>query len=75
MIDEINSIIEKLKWEDSDDIVVEIGGTVVSGIHQGENCNKKWATPYGVRKYNFHIIPTRNDLFNDLSRGIMESVY
>jgi len=52
MIDEINSIIEKLKWEDSDDIVVEIGGTVVSGIHQGENYNKKWATPYGVRKYN-----------------------
>ena len=50
MIDEINSIIEKLKWEDSDDIVVEIGGTVVSGIHQGENYNKKWATPYGVRK-------------------------
>ena len=52
MIDEINSIIEKLKWEDSDDIVVEIGGTVVSGIHQGEDYNKKWATPYGVRKYN-----------------------
>ena len=31
---------------------VEIGGTVVSGIHQGENYNKKWATPFGVRKYN-----------------------
>ena len=30
---------------------------------------------YGVRKYNFHIIHTRNDLFNDLSRGIMKSVY
>jgi hypothetical protein len=52
MIDEINSIIEKLEWEDGDDIVVEIGGTVVSGIHQGENYNKKWATPFGVRKYN-----------------------
>ena len=52
MIDEINSIIEKLEWEEGDDIVVEIGGTVVSGIHQGENYNKKWATPYGVRKYN-----------------------
>jgi hypothetical protein len=35
-----------------DDIVIEIGGTVVSGIHQGEDYNKKWATPYGVRKYN-----------------------
>jgi len=52
MIDEINSIIEKLKWEEGDDIVVEIGGTIVSGIHQGENYNEKWATPYGVRKYN-----------------------
>tara|TARA_R110002126_G_scaffold69045_2_gene174739 strand:+ start:414 stop:686 length:273 start_codon:yes stop_codon:yes gene_type:complete len=52
MIDEINSIIEKLEWEEGDDIVVEIGGTVVSGIHQGENYNKKWATPFGVRKYN-----------------------
>ena len=52
MIDEINSIIEKLNWEKDDDIVVEIGGTVVSGIHQGDNYNKKWATPYGVRKYN-----------------------
>ena len=29
MIDEINSIIEKLEWEEGDDIVVEIGGTVV----------------------------------------------
>ena len=52
MIDEINSIIEKLKWEEGDDIVVEIGGTVVSGINQGKNYNEKWATPFGVRKYN-----------------------
>ena len=52
IIEQINSVVEKLKWEDGDDIVVEIGGTVVSGIHQGENYNKKWATPYGVRKYN-----------------------
>jgi hypothetical protein len=52
IIEQINSVVEKLKWEDGDDIIVEIGGTVVSGIHQGENCNKKWATPFGVRKYN-----------------------
>ena len=52
IIEQINSIVEKLQWEDGDDIVVEIGGTVVSGIHQGENYNKKWSTPYGVRKYN-----------------------
>ena len=35
-----------------DNIVIEIGGTAVSGIHQGEDYNKKWATPFGVRKYN-----------------------
>ena len=41
-----------LGWDNDDNIVVEIGGTAVSGIHQGEDYNKKWATPYGVRKYN-----------------------
>ena len=50
--EQVASIVEKLNWEEGDDIVVEIGGTVVSGIHQGENYNKKWSTPYGVRKYN-----------------------
>jgi hypothetical protein len=70
MIDEINSIIEKLKWEDSDDIVVEIGGTVVSGIHQGENYNKKWATSYGVRKYNKDaFIVISNNSRRDLTKS------
>ena len=62
MNEEISSIINKLGWEESDDIVVEIGGTVVSGIHQGEEYNKKWATPFGVRKYNkdaFIVIKNR----------------
>ena len=70
MIDEINSIIEKLKWEDDDEIVVEVGGTVVSGINQGENYNEKWATPFGVRKYNkdaFIIIS--NQSRRDLTRS------
>ena len=45
--------VESLGWDvRKDNIVVEIGGTAVSGIHQGEDYNKKWATPYGVRKYN-----------------------
>ena len=52
IIEQITSLVDKLEWERGDDIVVEIGGTVVSGIHQGENYNKKWATPFGVRKYN-----------------------
>ena len=43
---------QTLGWDSNDDIHIEIGGTVVSGIHQGEDYNKKWATPFGVRKYN-----------------------
>ena len=53
-----------LGWDiRSDDLVVEIGGTAVSGINQGENYNEKWATPYGVRKYNkdaFIVIKNRS---------------
>ena len=51
--DELWNTIATLGWNVRDDnIVIEIGGTVVSGIHQGEEFNKKWATPFGVRKYN-----------------------
>ena len=50
--EQLSKLIDTLGWEVEDDVVVEIGGTVVSGIHQGENYNKKWATPFGVRKYN-----------------------
>jgi len=53
-----------LGWDiRNDDLVVEIGGTAVSGIHQGEEYNEKWATPYGVRKYNkdaFIVIKNRS---------------
>ena len=52
MNEEISSIIDKLGWEESDDIVVEIGGTQVSGIDVGEEYNKKWQSPIGTRKYN-----------------------
>ena len=58
----LSDVIATLGWDCYDDVVVEIGGTVVSGIHQGENYNKKWATPYGVRKYNkdaFTVIKNR----------------
>ena len=48
----LSDVIATLGWDCYDDVVVEIGGTVVSGIHQGEDYNKKWATPFGVRKYN-----------------------
>ena len=52
IMDQVQAQIETLGWEPTDDIRIEIGGTAVSGIHQGENYNEKWATPYCVRKYN-----------------------
>jgi len=70
MIDEINSIIEKLEWEEGDDIIVEIAGTQVSGIDVGEVYNKKWQSPIGTRKYNkdaFIIIS--NQSRRDLTRS------
>ena len=48
----ITELYETLGWDELDDIVVEIGGTVVSGIDQPEDANPKWSTPFGVRKYN-----------------------
>ena len=52
LMDQVQSTIDKLGWDPNDDIVVEVGGTIVSGINQPEGYNKKWATPFGVRKYN-----------------------
>ena len=70
IIEQINSVVEKLNWEEGDDIVVEIGGTVVSGIHQGEDYNKKWATPFGVRKYNKDaFIVISNNSRRDLTKS------
>ena len=48
----VHDLIKILDWNPDDDIVVEVGGTVVSGIHQPDDANPKWSTPYGVRKYN-----------------------
>jgi hypothetical protein len=49
---QIAETMNTLGWDQQDNIVVEIGGTQVSGIHQGEEYNKKWASQYGDRKYN-----------------------
>lgn len=51
MID-ISEAVFKLGWAEDDNIVVEIGGTSVSGIDVGEEYNKKWQSPIGTRKYN-----------------------
>ena len=50
--EKLSEAISNLDWDCYDNVVVEIGGTHVSGIHQGEDYNKKWSAPYGTRKYN-----------------------
>jgi|TARA_E500000081_G_C6036832_1_gene307333 hypothetical protein len=52
LLENLALTIEKLKWESSDHIVVEIAGTSVSGIDVGEEYNKKWQSPIGTQKYN-----------------------
>ena len=48
----VTDLIYELGWNYDDEVVVEVGGTVVSGIHQPEGANPKWSTQFGVRKYN-----------------------
>ena len=52
LVSQIDQTIRELGWDESANIVVEIGGTQVSGIDVGENYNKKWQSPKGTRKYN-----------------------
>ena len=48
----VQDLITALNWDYDDEVVVEIGGTAVSGIHQAEGANERWSTPFGIRKYN-----------------------
>ena len=52
IMDRVQDFIEALDWISEDDIVVEIGGTQVSGIDVGDDYNPKWSSPKGTRKYN-----------------------
>jgi hypothetical protein len=52
MLGQLAIALEKMGWENGDDVTVEIGGMSVSGIDVGEEYNKKWQSPIGTRKYN-----------------------
>ena len=69
MLGELAIALEKLGWEDGDEVDVEIGGTQVSGIDVGEEYNKKWQSPIGTRKYNKDaFIVIKNQSRRDLSK-------
>ena len=70
MLGQLAIALEKLGWEQGDEVDVEIGGTSVSGIDVGEEYNKKWQSPIGTRKYNkdaFIII--KNQSRRDLTKS------
>ena len=70
LLGQLSIVLQKLGWEYGDEVDVEVGGTVVSGIHQGEEYNKKWATPFGVRKYNKDaFIVIKNQSRRDLTKS------
>ena len=50
--EQVAELIEIFGWESTDDVVVEVGGTVVSGIHQPDGANPRWSRQFGDRGYN-----------------------
>lgn len=64
---QIGLIIKEMGWEEEDDVVVEIGGTAVTGTETHPDANPKWAKPFGTvthQKDAFIVIKnkTRNQV-------------
>ena len=70
LYEQVASIIQKLGWEEGDEISVEMAGTQVSGIDVGEEYNKKWQSPLGTRKINKDaFIVIKNQSRRDLTKS------
>ena len=52
VLDQVDQLARKLGWEHGDQLIVKIAGSRVSGIHQTEEANPKWAPPYGDVRHN-----------------------
>jgi hypothetical protein len=51
MLGQFAIALEKLGWDSSDEISVEIGGVAVTGTATSPNANPKWAKPFGTITY------------------------
>ena len=70
LYEQVASIIQKFRWEEGDEISVEMAGTQVSGIDVGEEYNKKWQSPLGTRKINKDaFIVIKNQSRRDLTKS------
>ena len=70
MYEQLIMALEALGWDPTDEIVIEVAGTQVSGIDVGEDYNKKWQTPKGeVKKNKDAFIIIKNQSRRDLSKS------
>jgi hypothetical protein len=51
MLEQFALAIEKLGWDTSDELSVEIGGVAVTGTATHPDANAKWAKPFGTVTY------------------------
>ncbi len=51
MLEQFAIALEKLGWDASDELSVEIGGVAVTGTATSPNANPKWAKPFGTVSY------------------------
>jgi hypothetical protein len=51
MLGQLAIALQKLGWEATDKLEVNIGGVCFSGINQTEGVNPKWAKPFGTTSY------------------------
>jgi hypothetical protein len=51
MLGQLSIALEKLGWDSSDEIQVDIGGVAVTGTATNPDANPKWAKPFGTITY------------------------
>ncbi len=74
MLGQLAIALEKLGWDRTDKLEVNIGGVAFSGIEQTEGVNPKWSKPYGTTTYQndaFIVIKnaTRNPVVSSKAPG------
>ncbi len=71
MLGQFAIALEKLGWDSSDEISVEIGGVAVTGTATSPNANPKWAKPFGTVTYqNDAFIVIKNKTRNPVVPSI-----
>ena len=51
MLGQLSLALEKLGWDSTDELSVDIGGVAVTGTATHPDANPKWAKPFGTVTY------------------------